>query len=228
MTPPKGSLIDAPPSYPATPDLIDVDRLWRTTGDMSSAIAWTKLHVSTQWRMTANGQSGGPAGVELTFVGFALPSSRFESSQVYFSIAPDGRDHVAVRMDVQVVWTPTRPEWSYVASNATRATVTLWPSSGSSPPRTTSSTDPATVASLRRLVNAMTISTVGVTHCPAELGQRFSLRFSGSGSPDVEVSGLTGECGGIRLGVHGHPGLEMSDSGGRVVNAVKALALSTS
>jgi hypothetical protein len=84
--------------------------------------------------------------------------------------------------------------------------------------------DPPTVARLRRLVNAMPVSTGGVTSCPADTGQRFELAFQGPGVPSVVVVGLTSECGGIGLDVTGKVPLGMTDSGSRVLAATEALA----
>ena len=225
VTAPRGSPVATPPSYPGSKDLIDLDRLWRTTGDMSVAIAWARQHVAPGWATTESGTEGGPGGVLMEDVGFTLPDGApyVESRQVLFSAAPDGARHVAVRMDVQVIWVPTRPAWSYVPRDATTATLTSWPATGDAPPRTTKTSDRAMVAALRALVNRMTVSTGGTEHCgPARASGRYSLRLRAPGSPQVEVSYSGYPCGGVDLTVQGHPVLTMTDPDGRLAKALVA------
>ena len=107
---------------------------------------------------------------------FALPASgaALASRQVLVSVAADGRGEVALRVDVQDVWYPTRPTWSYVWKVDAVATITVWAGDGGTDPHTIVTTKPATVARLRRLVNAMPMSTGGISGCVLERGQHFS------------------------------------------------------
>jgi hypothetical protein len=237
---PTGPWIGKPPSSQATSELIDLTRAWRTPGNMVSVIAWAKAHAQSHWSMVETGESGqNPKGqapptrnghpiitdVKSRDVTFSLPvhDSAVESRQVLVSVASRGMNEVTLRVDVQVVWIPTRPTWSYVSRAATSVTATVWTGTNRFVPTTKTSSDPSTVASLRKLVNAMSVSTVGLTSCPADVGQRFSLEFKGSNAPRVTVSGLTAECGGISIIVPGHGRLGMRDAGARVVSAVEAL-----
>jgi hypothetical protein len=148
----------------------------------------------------------------------------FESRQVLVSVAPNGKDEVTMRVDVQEVWIPTRMTWSYVPRTASSVTATVWTGADGTKPQTATSTSPSTVATLRRLVNAMPVSTAGVTSCPADTGQRFRLEFGGTSMTPFNVFGLTAECGGISLSVAGQGRLGLTDTGGRVVAAIEALA----
>jgi hypothetical protein len=218
------TLLRAPPLFPGTRYLIDQHRLWRTSGDMDGVVLWLKRHAQSKWVVSSSGTSGDGAGVEMTFVGFTLPSpgAFSASSQVFFSVAPDGPNHVAVRMDVQEVWIPTRPNWSYVSTKAIQAVITAWPLDGASP-RIVTTDAASTVASLRALANSLHISTVGVTHC-GESGQRFQLEFSGPGTPDVTIAGDSSECPGIYLSVNGHSQLVISDPGRHLAFAILKVA----
>jgi hypothetical protein len=157
---------------------------------------------------------------------FSLPvhGPAFESRQVLVSVTPSGKDYVTMRVDVQEIRIPTRPTWSFVSKAATSVTATVWTGNYGTNPKTATSTNPSEVALLRRLVDAMPVSTVGVTGCGANVGQRFRLEFRGSGTPQVTVSGLTSECGGISLSVSGHSRLGMTDTDGRVLAAIEASA----
>lgn len=236
----KGPWIGKPPSSQATSELIDVTRAWRTPGNMVSVIAWAKAHAERHWRVVETGDSGqNPKGkappmrnghpiiaeVKSRDVTFSLPvhGSALESRQVLVSVAARGTREVTLRVDIQVVWIPTRPIWSYVSRAATSLTATVWTGTSRVVPTTKTSSDPSTVASLRKLVNAMSVSTVGLTSCPEDVGQRFSLEFKGPNAHQVTVSGLTAECGGISIIVPGHGRLGMWDAGARVVSAVEAL-----
>lgn len=248
---PTGPWIGGPPSSPATSEMLDVARGWRTPGNMVSVIAWTTAQARSDWSVVETGESGqSPRGqappthnghpniadVKSRYIVFSLPihGSALESRQILVKDAPRGPNEVTLRIDVQVVWIPTRPTWSYVSRGATSVTATVWsgtnrfdqPWRGTNRigPWTKTSSDPSTVASLRRLVNAMSLSTGGVTSCPADLGQPFRLEFKGPNIAPVTVSGLTAECGGIDLGVPGHRRLDMWDADRRVVLAIEALA----
>jgi len=237
---PTGPWMGKPSSSPVSSELIDVTRAWRSPGNMVSVIAWAKAHAPSLWSVVETGESGqNPKGeappmrnghpiiadVKSRNVTFSLPihGSAVESRQVLVSVAPRGTNEVTLRVDVQEVWVPTRPTWSYVSSAANSATATVWTGTNRVVPMTKTSSDPSTVASLRKLVNAMSVSTVGLTSCPADVGQRFSLEFKGPNAPQVTVSGLTAECGGISVIVPGHSHLGMRDAGGRVVSAVEAM-----
>jgi len=209
-----GPWIGKPPSSQATPELIDVTRAWRSPGNMVSVIAWARAHAERHWRVVETGESGQNskgqpppmrnghpiiADVESRDITFSLPihGSALESRQVLVSVASRGTREVTLRVDVQVVWIPTRPSWSYVSRTTTSVTATVWTGTNRVVPTTKTTSDPSTVASLRKLVNAMSVSTVGLTSCVADVGQRFSLEFKGPNAPQVTVSGLTAECGGI-------------------------------
>jgi hypothetical protein len=234
---PKGPWIDKPPSSQATPDVIDLTRLWRTPGTMASVLAWARTHASSHWTVVETGQAGQGAGphpgtrpriadVQSRNMTFSLPvrGPALFSRQVLVSDAPSGNDDVTMRVDVQEVWIPTRPTWSFVARAVTSVTATIWTGTYGTTPKSAKSTNRSTVDSLRRLVNAMPVSTVGMTSCPADTGQRFRLIFRGPGIPQVIVSGLTAECGGISLSVSGHVRLGMTDTDRRVLAAIEVLA----
>jgi hypothetical protein len=234
---PKRPWIDAPQSSQATSDLIDVTKLWRTPGTMASVLAWARTHAPGRWAVVETGQSGKGAGpqpethpritdVQSRNMTFSLPihGPALSSRQVLVSDASSGKGEVTLRVDVQEVWYPSRPTWSYVSSDASSVTATVRVGVGETHPKTATSTNPSVVASLGRLVNAMPVSPFGVTSCPAFTGQRFTLEFRGPGSSPVIVSGLTAECGGISLSVVAHASLRMSDSHRRVLAAIEALS----
>jgi hypothetical protein len=71
-------------------------------------------------------------------------------------------------------------------------------------------------------VNAMPVSTVGLTSCPAFAGMPFRLVLKDAGVPSVTISGEY-ECGPVRLQVPRHAGLELTDTDGRVFAAATLL-----
>jgi hypothetical protein len=244
-TAPKGSDLGVPPSSEATRDLVDRARLWRTPGDMKSVIAWARAHAPANSSVAGTGESGtSPPGVrpsgspgpppaighvQTMDITFSLPATgpALASRQVLVSVAADGPGEVVMRVDGQDVWYPTRPTWSYDSSLDTSVTITVWTGAGGSEPHTVTSTKPAAVGQLRRLVGALPMSTGGISGCPAEFGQHFSVVLSGPHAPSVTVSQLIPECGGMRLSEPGHGAVELEDTGGRVLAAAEALSGTT-
>jgi hypothetical protein len=84
---------------------------------------------------------------------FSLPASGsvLSSRQVLVSVEADGPGDVAMRVDVQDVWYPTRPAWSFVSKNTATVAVTVWAGAGGFDPHSVTSTSTATVARLRYL-----------------------------------------------------------------------------
>lgn len=219
---------------------IDRARLWRPAGDMRSVIAWITAHSPAHSTLDGTSESGtgttgappspghpaGVAHVREMGITFALPASgaALASRQVLVSVAADGRGEVALRVDVQDVWYPTRPTWSYVWKVDAVATITVWAGDGGTDPRTIVTTKPATVARLRRLVNAMPMSTGGISGCVLERGQHFSVQFSGRHAPMVALSGSAPECGGVTLSEPGHAAINLQDTGDHLLAAAETLA----
>ena len=215
--------IGGPWSTPGSMELIDHDRIWRADGNMTTVQSWIDDHVRPDWTIGGSGTTGqygpkppGNIGNEVgTFVTFETPSKRTAvvSSEALFSVVPDGVHHVFIRIDVQVIWQPTRPLWSYVPTGEQKVTVTSW---ASGRPRVTSSTQPSVVASVRSAVNAMTITT-WIPHTCLPSALHYSVRLSGLAASDVVIT--TGGCL-TTLQVSSHPAFEVSDNGGRLLAAV--------
>jgi hypothetical protein len=161
-------------------------------------------------------------------VTFSLPASgpAISSRQVLVTVTADGHGHVVLRVDVQEVWYPTRPSWSFVQKSDTSVTATVWTGAGGTDPHTVTTKNVAAVDRMRHLVNSLPMSTGGAFSCPAEFGQYFKIAFRGKASSVTLVGNIT-ECGGLRLTEHGHGAVVLADSGGRVLAAVEALTGTT-
>ncbi len=245
---PAGSGLDQAPTSPGTADLVDRPGLWTAPGDMATVIAWARAHPPAESTLTGSGQGGqntpgepppvGPGGspgietVTTMDLTFSLPApDGLQAREVLVSVAPDGSDQVALRVDAQDVWYPTRPVWSKPTVDST-VTATVFTGAGGTDPHVATATDTATVSRFRDLLNAMPVSTGGAelpgAHgCPAEFGQKFTVAFGDPGGPSATVSGTVVECGGLTLTEPGQPVVELVDTGGSLLAAAEALTGTT-
>ncbi len=229
-TAPKGPLIDKPPTSQATPELIDLTHVWRTPGEMAGVMAYVKAHVPAHWADVGSAEAGkGPTGprtgaqahtitdVQLMYDTFSLPTKgpALQSRQVLVSVAPSGKHEVVLRVDVQDVWVPVRPAWSYVSNAVTSVRLSVFPGSGH---HTVTSTNPAVVETFRRLVNAMpAAATQGWYSCPADTGQGYRLTFKGPGAATIRFWNDAPGCNvPVVVQVAGHAVMGLSDTGGRL------------
>jgi hypothetical protein len=239
---PRGSFVDLPPSTQAVGTLLDVARFWSVPGTMAGVIAWSRSHAPDGGRVTEVGTDGrslpgatrGPGGlaqvatdVQSRNLTFTLPvrSAALSSRQVLVSVAASGTRDVTMRVDVQEVWLPTRPDWSFAPRGTTSVTATIWVGAGGTDARSATSTSRATIASFRRVVDAMAVWPPGrLEACAAESGQRFRLVLAVHDSRRMVLTSVVPECGGVEVLVHGRAPIALEDRGEALLASVESLA----
>jgi hypothetical protein len=172
----KGFELSEPAATIGDPDQIDIARYY-LAGPKSQGVSWLNA------RIPAGGSLDGEGGTDRANLewSYAFPSTAIlQQSDLQYTkrILPDG--DVELRIDAQVAWTPQKSPFSIIASGATLVQAVY---SGSiqtnsvSKPLTASTRSVATIAALRRQINALPVAYPGIMSCPYENPGSVTVRF---------------------------------------------------
>ncbi len=224
------AVMSQPPSIPGTPNLATITERWTSPSSWSDTDAWIAAHPPSGLGQSGSGSLADRSGTTLRTTTFApRHGTDFDFGQeVLVSTAPLPGGGTAVRMDVQVTWVPTRPPAAVVAAgmSAVSVSVTWDGTSGPRPPAAPTFTDHATIESLRRTVNGLSMPLPGVHSCPADVGLRYTLRFTGPGQPAALV--VSGTCGDTSLTLGRSPAVGLSTGGTLLDQEARLLGTTTS
>jgi hypothetical protein len=199
----------------ATPDFVSRTAWWRVPGTMDATLAWVAAHRPAGFTLGGSGSSSDRSGVTSRFDQFSLPSVPNVLSQrsLYVSVARDGTDGTALRVDSQVTWLPVKSPSERIPAAARVVTILALPGlSSGGPVRPISRfyapvtvTAPATVAKIAKVVDGLPLMPRGVFSCPADTGQglRLTFRATKKGPVLAQVTAGTDGCGTVMLTVDG-------------------------
>jgi len=218
-----------------SPDLVTRTEWYRVPGRPLTVLTWVTEHCPSG--LTLDGSSGMgwmparcgsarqlppqprvpgmPTGMHFP----AVWSDMFGNvdGELMVSVADDGPGEVAIRVDAQVLWLPTRLATERVPAAARVVTIAHLPGSGSQPagdvPVTV--TNPATVARIVAIVDGVPVFPPGViVSCPLENGSGMQLTFRAtlSGPALAVVTAVSGGCGSVAMTIGGRPMPTLGDA----------------
>ena len=168
--------LTSPPSAPATDELVDTYRIWRWPGH-DDVLGWYASRRPSGSNASGGGGSSGP-GLASQWATFSLPATRADVDSITVLVSQVSSDAgVVFRIDVQVIWSPSRSAGEVIPS-AWSAVVVL--ASGPQPRPAKESrliTDPAQVARLRTAVNSLSVAPTGPSGSGADNGAFVELTF---------------------------------------------------
>ncbi|HVN50271.1 MAG TPA: hypothetical protein VMT43_02500 [Acidimicrobiales bacterium] len=180
-------------SAPALAHLVDTGRFWTSTETSVAVQAWAKAHPppGTTAQIWSPGGLGG-IDASTTFKPAESPTGVTYLAIIVTSTPLTGAGS-GIRVDVQVVVAPRRPDSEHVPDREDAVTVTAAWQAYTSGRLSHTFHDRAVIARLTGMVNAMSISVVTKTSCPAEEGQlTWTIKFSGEGQPIIVQSDVCG------------------------------------
>jgi hypothetical protein len=182
---PRSSPIGSAPARPATPNLVDVHRIWRVSGSPREILAVVRHSHPAGLKINGGGSSGrhgvGEREVEyLWYVTFgASPAQGIGSEELAISMTAAPGGGTLLRADGQVVWLSARPPAERVpagvssievARGATNRQMTLHRTIGA----------PGSVRRILAAIDALPIVQPGAWMCPDEpIGPVVRLSFRG-------------------------------------------------
>ena len=206
-----GGLLSTPPQTPATPDLVDLHRLYVVGEPVATALAFVKAHQPAHTSVGTEGTSGTTTPPITTewFIGFSWPpvGSVLNSRQVLVSLAALSSNRTAIRLDAEVTWLPAKPAGDLIppGPDLLRAELSrgLNGEQGRGP---TTTKDPAVIEAIRSRVNGLGVFPPGVMSCPADFGQELTLtfRWPASRHPAVVVTADVAGCQVVAVTRSGH------------------------
>jgi len=188
-----------------------------TEATPGQVLAWVAAHPPAGAQPESSG--GSSLGPDFKTFQYPAPHSRLI---VMPEAGADGR--TVVRLDAEVIWTPSRNPDSRVSSGASSVTVVTTnrlnpqrplPAAESEP---LTSTDPVTIQRVTDLLNALAPPIPGVRNCPMDDGTRVSVTLPGH----AQVAMSAGGCGNVELTVPGKQPQTLA-GGGDLVREVYAL-----
>lgn len=192
-------------------DLVVRTAWWRAPGTMDSVLAWVKAHPPKGLSLTGAGASSGPSGITSRFYEFSLPPvpGVLLSRSLYVSVASDGPDRTALRVDSEVAWLPAKPAAEHIPASARLVTITAVPGASAGRVRhvhrPVTITSRAVVAKIATVVDDLPLMPPGVFSCPAGngLGLRLAFRAVKGGPVLAQVTAEANGCGTVTLEVGG-------------------------
>jgi hypothetical protein len=199
-----------------TTDVATATRWWRVPGQPQARLAWVRAHLPAgfTWVGSAGSAAGGdsPTGPAESWTDiFALsPVPGVLPQRQLVVTAVSYRGQTALRTDAQVAWLPARSAAERIPSGVRAVTVTPVFGLNQDPRRDRldhafTVTDPARVARIVALADALTVYPPGVHPCPADFGgvmrlafldraggqvlARFSAQYGGCGIASVSIGG---------------------------------------
>jgi len=213
-----GSALAGPFEEPATPNLVDVGRVWSVPLPPADAVTFEASHVPAGFICDLSGSTGdGTVAVGERLAD--LPAG-VASAQLLVAVAPARPGWALVRADAQVVYRPSRDPHATVAASETFARVARAGPSGQA--ATVDLGDPSVVAHLRDAINALPVAVPGESSCPAfRVGYTAAFAPSRGAAPDLVAT--TGPCDTVSITV-GETLLPtaLSDTGGSVAGLLSS------
>jgi hypothetical protein len=220
-------------------DVVTATRWWRVPGQPRAVLSWISAHLPPGFTPDGSGSAtfrdSSGALIESQGDAFALAPvpGVLPQRQLVVTAMPD-RGETALRTDAQVAWLPARPAAERIPSGVRAVTVT--PVFGLNPDpardrldRAFTVTDPAAVARLVALADALTVYPPGVRSCPASFGGAMRLAFTDrpGGRVLARFTAQYGGCGVVSVSIDGKPEPPLSTyttSGPLVQDRVLAIA----
>ncbi len=217
------------PQQPNTPDLAARTGWWRVAGQPQSVLAWVRAHMPSGIWFAGTGAAGqgprivfepawphpGPGGgyIRMWYAQFYKPAvpEVLAARRLFVSVAGDGTGQVAIRVDAEVVWVPGKSAAERIPAAAKVVTIAPVPGEGGGPVSASGQpvtiTDPAKVARIAAVVDALPVFPVGRMSCPLLRAEAMQLTFKATptGSALAVVTGDTTGCGTVAVSVHGQP-----------------------
>lgn len=185
------------------PDAVIRTVWWRVPGTMHAVFAWVTAHRPSGLTFAGRGTLG-DGGITAESETYSLPPVPGvildRSLNVY--VASDGADSAAIWVDSKVAWLPPKPSAERIPAAARAVTITALPgvnvAAGGTvgrdlPPVTV--TDPATVASIAKVVDGLPVMPPDFESCPEDAGQALRLTFRAAEDGPV-LAQVTGEMTG--------------------------------
>ena len=188
-------------------------RWWRVPGPPRTVLAWIRAHLPAGF--TPAGSGGGSSqsspSVEMTADIFALsPVPGVLPQRQLVVTAIPYRGQTALRTDAQVAWLPARSAAERIPSGVRAVTVTPAFGLNQDPRRDRldhafTVTNPAQVARIVALADALTVYPPGLHPCPADFGGVMRLAFldRAGGQVLARFSAQYGGCGVVSVGIGG-------------------------
>jgi hypothetical protein len=206
------SALSAAPGYPGD-DFVTRTAWWLVPGSMDTVLDWVQAHPPAGFTLGGSGDTSDGSIVTSRFDMFSLPpvANVLIERSLYVSVASDGADSTALRVDSQVAWLPAKPADERIPSAAKVVTITALPGTdikngqpARSPGQPVTVTDPVTVTKIAGVVDALPLMPAGL-FCPLSTGQGLQLTFRADKDGPVlaEVTGYTNGCGTVTLVVGG-------------------------
>jgi hypothetical protein len=199
-------VLEAPASVPGAPNLVDLYQDWTTHGTRQAVQSWVDTHPPTGSKQVSSGNaSNGTILWSSVTDAFPTTGNRFSSRQVVFTVAPLTSGTVGIRVDVQVVWFPSRLPAELVPAGDTKVAATVFRRGSLSTDSIVvlakaTFTTPSIVKHLARRIDSLPLALPGTRHCPVDLGTDPQLRlvFSGRrGVPTIVVQDDPDGCGSV-------------------------------
>jgi len=231
---PVAALSDAPGAS-ASPDYVTRTAWWRVPGQLDDVLSWIQAHRPAGFTLGGSGSSSDSSGITARFVEFSPSSSApavLAERSLYVSVAHDGADATALRVDSQVSWLPRKSAAERIPAAARVVTIVGLPAVSNGPVRPVGHfygpvtvTDPATVTKIAAVVNGLPLMPPGVFNCPFSNGQgvRLTFRASVHGPVLAEVTGEMNGCGTVAMVIGGKQMPALS-GGGQLAQRVLKLA----
>ncbi|GAA1958589.1 hypothetical protein GCM10009838_13400 [Catenulispora subtropica] len=179
--------LNGPPERTAASTRATSTAWYSTSATPAEVLSWLDTHPPT---------GSTPAGSGAASTGPAFEIFQYSTPHSSLIVTPETGAHgrTVIRLDAEVIWTPSRNPDSFVPGGAASVTV----STGS---RSATSTDPAKVQRVTQLLNALTPPIGGFHSCPMDDGTHVLITLPGHAQADVRATG----CGTVVLTVPGSP-----------------------
>jgi hypothetical protein len=155
-------LLAQPVDQPLVGDLVTRTGWWRVAGQPQAVVSWIQAHEPPGFAFLGGGNGTGfvtARGTDvmwtITFIRPDVPGVLTER-QLVATVAADGRDRVAIRLDAYSVWLPVRPAAETIPASAQSVTITPVAGEPAAEHQVTV-TDPTRVARIAALVNALPV-----------------------------------------------------------------------
>jgi len=178
---------------------VDGTTFWQAPGAPQAVLNWEIAHISHRFSL---GDADFGAASDRSFELPPVPGV-LTSRDLVVEVASLGDGRTGIRVDAEVGWQPSRPASDQVPPAARAVTIAeeTTMETGQGMPSPVTITDPAVVARLAALVNAMPISPLNGTaeSCPAAFGSFLTLTFGASPGGQVLATVRTDQSCGVTI-----------------------------
>jgi hypothetical protein len=204
QTAPVATLDDAS-GVPGSNTLIDRARFWTAPGSIDAAIAYFTAHPPVGSTLDGTGTSGGPGGATVNELMFATQSgpatNGLADNGVGYLVQVVGNgDGVAVRVDVQAIWVPSKPAVELIGQVSSVAVVV---NRNGQAPTVSRTLTGAPAQQLADAIDALQVDGLGTRSCPASFGFVDTLTFDADSGRAVVASVIADGCAGVGMTVDG-------------------------